>query len=106
MQQATIYDVTGVLASGGVFHATPSIIEVNYPDTEKPPVVIDLGEVSSVRRKGSEVTLVRGGRETALRTTALIEAARLEALVRHQIEASQAEAFERELVRLYAQGYH
>ena len=106
MQQATNYDVSGVLASGGEFHATPSIIEVTYPGTEKPPVVIDLGEVSGVRRRGSEVTLIRSGRETGLRTTALVEAARLEALVRHQIEAAQAEAFERELVRLYAQGYH
>ena len=102
---ATSYDVSGMLASGGEFSATPSMIEVSYPGTDKPPVVIDLGEVSGVRRRGSEVTLIRGGRETGLRTTALVEAGRLEALVRHQIEARQAEEFEHQLVRLYSQGY-
>lgn len=102
---ATSYDVSGMLASGGEFHATPSMIEVTYPGTDKPPVAIDIGEVSGVRRKGAEVTLIRGGRETALRTTALVEAARLEALVRHHVEAIQAEEFEHQLVRLYTQGY-
>jgi hypothetical protein len=102
---AISYDVSGVLASGGEFHATPSMIEVTYPGTEKPPVTIDLGEVTGVRRKGSEVTLIRGGRETGLRTTALVEAGRLEALVRHHIERTYAEEFEHQIVRLYGQGY-
>lgn len=102
---ATRYDVSGMLASGGEFHATPSMIEVSYPGTEKPTVTIDLGEVSGVRRAGSEVTLIRGGRETGLRTTALVEAGRLEALVRHHIERTNAEEFEHQLVRLYSQGY-
>lgn len=102
---AMSYDVSGVLASGGEFHATPSMIEVSYPGTDKPPVVIDVGDISGVRRKGSEVTLIRSGRETALRTTALVEAARLEALVRHQIDAANAEEFEHQLIRLYGLGY-
>ncbi len=102
---ATSYDVSGMLASGGEFHATPSMIEVTYPGTDKPPVAIDIGEVSGVRRRGSEVTLIRGGRETALRTTALVEAGRLEALVRHHVEAIQAEEFEHQLIRLYTHGY-
>lgn len=102
---ATNYDVSGMLASGGEFHATPSMIEVTYPGTDKPPVAIDLGEVSGVRRKGTEVTLIRSGRETALRTTALVEAGRLEALVRHYNETKNAEEFEHQLVRLYSQGY-
>lgn len=102
---ATSYDVSGMLASGGEFHATPSMIEVTYPGTDKPPVAIDLGEVSGVRRRGTEVTLIRGGRETALRTTGLAEAGRLEALVRHFNETRNAEEFEHQIVRLYGQGY-
>jgi uncharacterized membrane protein YqaE (UPF0057 family) len=99
------YDVSGVLASGGEFHATPSMIEVTYPGTDKPPVAIDLGDVSGVRRKGTEVTLIRGGRETTLRTTGLSEAGRLESLVRHFNETRNAEEFEHQIVRLYMQGY-
>ena len=99
------YDVSGVLASGGEFHATPSMIEVIYPGTDKPPVAIDLGDVSGVRRKGTEVTLIRGGRETTLRTTGLSEAGRLESLVRHYNETRNAEEFEHQIVRLYMQGY-
>ena len=102
---AISYDVSGMLASGGEFHATPSMIEVTYPGTDKPPVAIDLGEVSGVRRKGTEVTLIRGGRETALRTTGLAEAGRLESLVRHYNETRNAEEFEHQIVRLYMQGY-
>ena len=104
-QMATNYDVSGMLASGGEFHATPSMMEVIYPGTDKPPVAIDLGEVNGVRRKGTEVTLIRGGRETALRTTGLAEAGRLEALVRHYNETKNAEEFEHQIVRLYMQGY-
>ena len=103
-QMAISYDVSGTLASGGEFHATPSMIEVSYPGTDKPPVAIDLGDVSGVRRKGTEVTLIRSGRETALRTTALAEAGRLESLVRHYHEVKNAEEFEHQLVRLYTQG--
>ena len=99
------YDVSGMLASGGEFHATPSMIEVTYPGTDKPPVAIDLGDVSGVRRKGTEVTLIRGGRETTLRTTGLSEAGRLESLVRHYNETRNAEEFEHQIVRLYMQGY-
>lgn len=99
------YDVSGTLASGGEFHATPSMIEVTYPGTEKPPVAIDLGDVSGVRRRGTEVTLIRAGRETGLRTTGLSEAGRLEALVRHYHETRNAEEFEHQIVRLYGQGY-
>ncbi len=102
---ATNYDVSGMLASGGEFHATPTMIEVIYPGTDKPPVAIDLGEVSGVRRKGTEVTLIRGGRETALRTTGLSEAGRLESLVRHFNETKNAEEFEHQIVRLFTQGY-
>ncbi|HEX5164169.1 MAG TPA: hypothetical protein VFV93_02135 [Thermomicrobiales bacterium] len=102
---ATSYDVSGVLASGGEFHATPSMIEVTYPGTDKPPVAIDLGDVSGVRRRGTEVTLIRGGRETTLRTTELAAAGRLESLVRHYHETRNAEEFEHQLIRLYSQGY-
>jgi hypothetical protein len=104
-QMATNYDVSGMLASGGEFHATPSMIEVFYPGTDKPPVAIDLGDVSGVRRKGTEVTLIRGGRETTLRTTGLAEAGRLESLIRHYNETKNAEEFEHQIVRLYMQGY-
>jgi hypothetical protein len=104
-QMATNYDVSGMLASGGEFHATPSMIEVVYPGTDKPPVAIDLGDVSGVRRKGTEVTLIRGGRETMLRTTGLAEAGRLESLIRHYNETRNAEEFEHQIVRLYMQGY-
>src|SRR5690606_15101691 len=105
-RQMTIsYDVSGTLASGGEFHATPSMIEVTYPGTEKPPVAIDLGDVSGVRRRGTEVTLIRAGRETALRTTGLAEAGRRESLVRHYHETRNAEEFEHQIVRLYGQGY-
>jgi hypothetical protein len=99
-------EVTGVLASGGEFHATATMIEVRYPEGDRPTVAIDLHEISGARRKGNEVTLVRrDGREVGLRTTALIEAGRLEALVRGSVESGQAAAFQREIVRLYAQGY-
>lgn len=104
-QMATSYDVSGMLASGGEFHATPTMIEVTYPGTDKPPVAIDLGDVSGVRRKGTEVTFIRSGRETALRTTGLSEAGRLESLIRHYNETKNAEEFEHQIVRLYGQGY-
>lgn len=99
------YDASGTLASGGEFTATPTMIEVTYPGTDKPPVAIDLGDVSGVRRRGTEVTLIRSGRETALRTTSLAEAGRLEGVVRHEIESRRFEAFETEIVRLYSRGF-
>jgi hypothetical protein len=98
--------VTGTLTSGGEFTATTNLIEVIYPDGERPPVAIDIADVSGVQRAGDQVTLFRrDGRETGLRAVSVSQAAQLELLVRDVVQASVEADFARQIANLHAQGY-
>lgn len=99
--------VTGTLTSGGTYTATINTIEVVYPGGERPPVVIDIADVTGVARDGDQVTLFRrDGRETGLRSTSVKDAADLELLVKDVVQASVAADYQREIARLHAHGFH
>lgn len=105
---ATVVDdiATGSLTSGGTFKANPSTVTVTYPGGERPPVTIDMADITGVRRDGLEVTLIRkGNRESGLKVTTLDDASALETLVRRVVVSRQNVLFELEILRLHDQGY-
>jgi hypothetical protein len=98
--------VSGTLTSGGEFTATTNLIEVTYPSGERPPVAIDLADVTGVQRAGDQVTLFRrDGRETGLRAVSVSQAAQLELLVRDVVQAGVEADIARQIANLHAQGY-
>jgi phosphoglycolate phosphatase-like HAD superfamily hydrolase len=106
MTAAHTLEATGTLSSGASFRANRSMIEVIYPEGDRPPVLIDLEEVHGVTRDGSAVTLSRaGGVETTLRATELSDAIRLHALVREVVSNRATFEFDNAIIRLHANGY-
>ena len=97
---------TGSLTSGGTFTANPSTVTVSYPGGERPPVTIDMADITGVRRDGLEVTLIRkGNRESGLKVTTLDDASALETLVRRVVISRQNVLFELEVLRLHDHGF-